>query len=110
MTPPAAHATPLTDFATWEPLSRLLWEQCADKGGAGPFELSGQLSRGAWSLPRLGRDFAREQRAVEPVLAALAASGAAEVAFVARLTADGSVTLRLFPSSPAVEPGIASAH
>lgn len=110
MTPPAAHATPLTDFATWEPLSWLLWEQCADKGGAGPFDLSGQLSRGAWSLPRLGRDFPREQRAVEPVLAALAASGTAEVAFVARLTADGSVTLRLFPSSPAVEPGIASAH
>ncbi|EFG65536.1 SMI1/KNR4 family protein [Streptomyces sp. SPB074] len=110
MTPPAAPATPLTDFATWEPLSRLLWERCAGTGGEGPFERSGQLSRGAWSLGPGGSDFSRELRAVEPVLAALAASATAEVAFVARLTASGAVTLRLFLPSPAVEPGIASAH
>ncbi|MFE9457325.1 SMI1/KNR4 family protein [Streptomyces californicus] len=112
----------IADFATWQPVLRLLRAAEADKdGSAEPVRVSGRIGRGGWSLalprrvPPRGQasqaeDMQDELDAVERVQSALAEAGVDDVAFSAEIDPAGAAVLRLLGPSPAVEPGIGTAH
>lgn len=104
------------DFATWEPLLRLLQasnaERLAEPGGY----VTGQIGRGSWSVPVRrphplpGRaaqveDMQDEFNAVERVKRALTADKADKVSFMMETATDGKTVLHLFDAGPAVEAG-----
>ncbi|MCX5410195.1 SMI1/KNR4 family protein [Streptomyces sp. NBC_00335] len=109
------------DFATWEPVLRLLLAEQARGQVARPVRVAGRIGRGGWSLaltrrmPPPGRaaqveDMREELDAVERVQDALAAAGVDDVSFTAEIHPTGKTVLRLLGPSPAVEPGIGTPH
>ncbi|MEU6478124.1 SMI1/KNR4 family protein [Streptomyces sp. NPDC047017] len=111
------------DFATWEPLLRLLREgRVREEDGATPLRVGGRIGRHGRSLPRLrlpssagaavrAEDTQRESDAVRRVRDGLVEAGVDDVAFNARITAAGRTTLRLRGPSPAVvDSGSGTSH
>jgi len=112
------------DFATWEPLLRLLRADRERRdGGASPgsVRVAGRIREHGWSLdlrrprPAPGRavqmeDVQEEHDAAERVQGALADAGIDDVSFAAEIHRTGRVILRLFDPSPAVEPAVGNPH
>jgi len=109
------------DFATWEPLLRLLQASNAERLAAPGGFVTGQISHGSWSVPvrrphpRPGRasqveDMQAEFEAVERVQRALTADGADNVSFMMETVPDGKTSLHLFDAGPAVESGFTSPY
>ncbi|WBO68690.1 SMI1/KNR4 family protein [Streptomyces camelliae] len=109
------------DFATWEPVLRLLWGGGAERQPASPARLAGRIGRQSWSLPLRRRlpqpgraaqseDMRDEYEAVQRVQTALVDAGVDDISFTAKISPTGRTALRLFAPSPAVEPGIGAAH
>ncbi|MET7733012.1 SMI1/KNR4 family protein [Streptomyces sp. NPDC005402] len=105
------------EFTTWEPLLRLLHAQHAERLAVPGGYVTGQISRGGWSVPLRrkspppGRaaqieDMQDEYDAVERVRTALADSGLAAISFVTEAAPAGGAVLHLLEPGPAVEPGI----
>ncbi|MFH8704459.1 SMI1/KNR4 family protein [Streptomyces rubrogriseus] len=107
------------DFATWEPLLRLVRashpERLAGPGG----HVMGQIGLGGWSVPvrrphpapgraSLVEDMQDEFTAVEAIQAALRAHGKDSVSFMVETLADGRTALHVVDSGPAVEHGLVS--
>ncbi|MCP2336703.1 SMI1/KNR4 family protein [Actinomadura rupiterrae] len=106
----------LDDFATWEPLLRLMWEALDTPNGDG--KASGSISKGGWSVPVKrppmvpGRamqveDMRAEHDAVERVMGALGEPGV--ISFVAEFEASGRTVLRLINPTEAAQPGLSNA-
>lgn len=111
----------LHDFATWEPLLRLLRTAHTETLAAPGGNVAGSIGRGSWSVPlpqrrpQPGRallvsDMQEEFDAIERVQNALPAAEAAHIAFTAEIPPSGKTVLHLFDSSPAADPGIGNAH
>ncbi|CAL9397243.1 hypothetical protein SUDANB105_01378 [Streptomyces sp. enrichment culture] len=109
------------DFATWEPVLRLLSPGSASDAATAGGRVAGRIDRHGWSLPlrrprpRPGQaaqveDMQAEFDAVRRVQRALAGSGADTVSFSAEFLPDARAVVHLLGSSPAVEPGVGSAH
>lgn len=109
------------DFATWEPVVRLL--RAGDTSGfAVPGgHVAGRVSLGSWSLPVRRRqpppgrayqieDMRDEMAAVERVQRALTAAGFDDMAFAAEIAPSGRTVLRLFGPAPAAKPGVGGPH
>ncbi|MEU6083370.1 SMI1/KNR4 family protein [Streptomyces sp. NPDC047108] len=97
----------LRDFATWEPVLRLLRdsnkERLEEPGGY----VAGRISLESWSLPlSRGHDMHDEIDAVERVHSALMDGGLETIAFVAEIAPSGKTTVQLFGFGPAAEEGI----
>ncbi|MFW5418197.1 SMI1/KNR4 family protein [Nocardiopsis sp. CNT-189] len=103
------------DYATWEPLLRLLHERSPEALTAPGGHAAGSIGRGGWSVParpagrRRGRallaDMENEQHAVDPVRRALAACGADDVHFVLERSSAGEFAFHVLDHGPAVESG-----
>ncbi|MFI7497803.1 SMI1/KNR4 family protein [Streptomyces sp. NPDC049687] len=111
----------LHDFATWEPLLRLVRAGNAETFAVPGGHVVGRIGRRAWSVPvrrmppQPGRalraeDMRAEFDAVSRVQRALADSGADGVPFMVEIAPAGAATLHLFDPNPAVEPGIGGPH
>ncbi|MGW2051413.1 SMI1/KNR4 family protein [Streptomyces sp. NPDC001858] len=111
----------IRDFATWEPVLRLLLADHPHTQAAGAVRVMGRIGRHSWSLalkrrrPAPGRaaqveDIQEELDAVQRVQAALADAGVDDVSFTAEIRPAGKTVLRLLGPSPAVEPGIGNPH
>ncbi|MEU1478174.1 SMI1/KNR4 family protein [Streptomyces sp. NPDC005760] len=109
------------EFTTWEPLLRLLHAQHTERLAAPGGHVSGQISRGGWSVPlrrkprtpgraSLIEDMQDEYDAVERVRTALADSGLTGISFVTEVSPAGRAVLHLLEPGPAVEPGIGGPH
>ncbi|MGX9890294.1 SMI1/KNR4 family protein [Streptomyces sp. NPDC002276] len=112
------------DFATWEPLLRLLGADRERRDGgasAGSVRVAGRIREHGWSLdlrrprPAPGRalqmeDVQEEHDAAERVQGALADAGIDNVSFSAEIYRTGRVILHLFDPSPAVEAGVGNPH
>ncbi|MET9291972.1 SMI1/KNR4 family protein [Streptomyces sp. NPDC003077] len=109
------------DFATWEPVLRLLLADHPQRDAARSVRVAGRIGRSSWSLalrrrmPSPGRaaqveDMREEFDAVERVQSALADAGVDDVSFTAEIQPNGTTELRLMGPSPAVEPGIGTPH
>lgn len=111
----------LHDFATWEPLLRLLWadkaKALAEPGGY----VAGRIGRYGWSVPLTRRmpppgqaaqieDVQDEYDAVERVRGALDEAAVDDISFALELSPTGRAVLQLLGPSPAVEPGIGDPH
>ncbi|MGW0737632.1 SMI1/KNR4 family protein [Streptomyces sp. NPDC002851] len=113
--------TPIHDFATWEPLLRLLQSGNAEHLTGSGSPLAGQIGRGSWSLPIQRHfpppgqaaqvdDMRAEFDAVQRVQSALADTGADSISFTAELSPSGRAVLHLLHPGQAVEPGIGRPH
>lgn len=113
--------SPIHEFATWEPLLRLLYADNAERLTAPGGHVAGHISHSGWSVPVRRRspppgrasqieDMQEEYDAVGRVHTALAASGVDGVAFAAEISPDGRAVLHLIETGPAVEPGIGGPH
>ncbi|MFD5886458.1 hypothetical protein ACFWHQ_10835 [Streptomyces sp. NPDC060334] len=111
----------VSDFATWEPVLRLLPAEQPRRHVARPVRVAGRIGRHGWSLalkrrmPPAGRaaqveDSQEEFDAVERVQSALADAGVDDVSFTAEIQPTGTTVLRLLGPSPAVEPGTGTPH
>ncbi|UUN27891.1 SMI1/KNR4 family protein [Streptomyces sp. FIT100] len=105
------------DFATWEPVLRLLRAGDPESLAAPGCHVAGRIDRHGYSLPMPRRhlppgrgaqveDAQEEFDAVERVRSSLADAGADGISFVAEFSPSGQTTLCLLGSSPAVQPGI----
>ncbi|MFK4145154.1 SMI1/KNR4 family protein [Streptomyces sp. NPDC004065] len=114
-------AASMNDFATWEPVLRLLLAGRPHGPAGRPVQVSGRIGRHSWSLdlrrrmPAPGRaaraeDAREEFDAVRRVQSALADAGVDDVSFTAEIQPTGRTALRLLGPSPAVEPGIGTPH
>ncbi|MFE6037325.1 SMI1/KNR4 family protein [Streptomyces sp. NPDC056452] len=112
---------PIHDFATWEPLLKLLRASNAESLAAPGGHVAGQISGAGWSLPlrrvapqpgRAARieDMQDEIDAVERVRSALVDAGAASISFTTEISPTGKAVLHLLGGGPAVEPGIGGPH
>ncbi|WP_225839329.1 SMI1/KNR4 family protein [Streptomyces sp. NK08204] len=111
----------INDFATWEPVLRLLRDDGAHAQAAPRARVAGRIGRHSWSVPVQRRmpphggaaqaeDMRDEFEAVKRVQKALADAGVDDIAFTAKFTPTGKTSLRLLGPSPAVEPGIGTPH
>ncbi|MFK0155610.1 SMI1/KNR4 family protein [Streptomyces sp. NPDC090493] len=111
----------LYDFATWEPVLRLLQAAPAERPAAPDIQVSGHIGRFGWSLllrrpaPQPGRaaqveDVQEEYDAVGRVQAALTEAGTDAMSFVAEIRPDGRTVLHLIGPSPAVTPAGGGPH
>nr|WTB30011.1 SMI1/KNR4 family protein [Streptomyces sp. NBC_00830] len=111
----------LHDFATWEPVLRLLRDSRAKEQAAPSIRVAGRIGRQGWSLPLQRKlpppggaaqveDMRDEMEAVGRVHHALADAGVDDVPFTAEISPAGKAVLRLLGPSPAVEPGIGTPH
>ncbi|MER5257094.1 MULTISPECIES: SMI1/KNR4 family protein [unclassified Streptomyces] len=109
------------DFATWEPVLRLLRDSRATEQADKAVRVGGRIGRESWNLPLKRRvpapgqdgqveDTRDEKAAVERVRRALAHAGVDEVRFTAKMSPDGASWLRLCGASPAVESGTDTPH
>jgi cell wall assembly regulator SMI1 len=107
----------LHDFATWEPLLRLLRAGNAESLAAPGGHVAGRIGHGGWSLPMPPRlpppgralqveDMQDEYDAVERVQSALTDVGLDSISFVAEMWPTGRSVLYLLTASPAVESGL----
>ncbi|WP_262061450.1 SMI1/KNR4 family protein [Streptomyces sp. STR69] len=120
-------ASSIRDFATWEPLLRLLRadrekrDATGSAGSTGSIRVAGRIDRYSWSLdlrrphPAPGRaaqveDMQEEFDAAERVQSALADAGIDSVSFAAEIHRTGQAVLRLFEPGPAVDPGVGNPH
>jgi cell wall assembly regulator SMI1 len=105
------------DFATWEPLLRVVRAANAADPDRRDAVLAGRIGGGSWSLPMPPRrpvpgraiqvsDIQEEFDAVQRVRDVLAGSGVDEIGFATRLSPAGPATLHLLDHGPAVRPGI----
>jgi hypothetical protein len=106
------------DFATWEPLLRLLRVGNAESLAVPGGHVAGRIGRdGGWSLPlpprfpRPGRalqveDMQDEFNAVERVQGAMADVGLDDISFVGEMSSTGRTVLYLLRFGPAVEAGM----
>ncbi|GHH89019.1 SMI1/KNR4 family protein [Streptomyces capitiformicae] len=113
--------SPLHDFATWEPLLRLLRADKAEAFATGG-QVAGQISQGAWSVPLkrpvpppgqasvIEGKLKAEFDAVQRVRSALVDLGIEGVSFTVRIEQAGRAVLRLLGPSPAVESSVGSPH
>ncbi|WP_411083834.1 SMI1/KNR4 family protein [Streptomyces sp. cmx-18-6] len=112
------------EFATWEPVLRLLWAAKAE-GSPGalpaPVRVAGRVGRDSWTpslrrrRPSPGRalqspDMQDEFDAVERVRSALTEAGVDDVSYAAEIEPTGRTVLRVLDPGPAVEPGIGIPH
>ncbi|MGW6688355.1 SMI1/KNR4 family protein [Streptomyces sp. NPDC054961] len=94
------------DFATWEPVLRLLLAGGTDRTAACSRRVAGRIGRHGWS-PALPQGMSPADRtAVEEVQRALARGGVEEIAFSAEFRPDGRTTLGLVLPSPVVETAV----
>ena len=111
----------LHDFATWEPLLRLIRAANGQTLAAPGGHVVGQIGPRWWSVPlgwenpRPGRALRAEDMqdqfdAVQHVLSALPQDRTDGVAFMVEISPTGATALHLFDPNPAVEPGIGSRH
>ncbi|MFJ9950792.1 SMI1/KNR4 family protein [Kitasatospora sp. NPDC091207] len=111
----------LYDFATWEPLLRLLRTAHAPALAAPGGQVAGNIGRGSWSVPlpwrqpppgraSLVSDNQDQYDAIERVRDALPEAGLDDVVFVLEIAPDGTTALGLFDHGPAAAPGIGDAH
>ncbi|MGW0843945.1 SMI1/KNR4 family protein [Streptomyces sp. NPDC002787] len=111
----------LHDFATWEPLLRLLWADKAERLATPGGQVAGRISVHSWSVPltRLmpepGRaaqveDMQAEWDAVERVRNALMEADVEGASFTLEASPAGRALLRLIAPSPAVEPDVGGPH
>ncbi|MFE0445352.1 SMI1/KNR4 family protein [Streptomyces fungicidicus] len=107
------------DFATWEPLLRLVRDSHAEQLAALGGYFSGQIGLGSWTLPAPqphpmpGRglqvaDMQDQFTAVERVQDALRADGASSVSYMVETAPDGRTLLHVVDLGPAVEHGVVS--
>lgn len=111
----------LYDFATWEPLLRVLRadkaKALAEPGGY----VTGRVGLHGWSLPLTRRmpppgqaaqveDSQDEYDAVARIHGALIEAGVDDIAFTAEIAPSGRAVLRLLGPGPAVEPGVGTVH
>ncbi|MEW2495935.1 SMI1/KNR4 family protein [Streptomyces nodosus] len=94
------------DFATWEPVLRLLLAGDTERRAARSARVAGRISRSGWSLALPGRMSSTEQVAVQDIQRALARGRVEEIAFRAEVQPDGSTTLGLVWPSPVVEAAV----
>jgi cell wall assembly regulator SMI1 len=111
----------LHDFATWEPLLRLLRTAHRESLAAPGGNVAGSIGRGSWSVPLQQRrpqpgrallvsDMQEEFDAIERVRNALTAAEVAHIAFTVEIEPSGKAVLHLFDPSPAADPGLGNAH
>ncbi|MFI2505666.1 SMI1/KNR4 family protein [Streptomyces sp. NPDC018972] len=107
------------DFATWEPLLRLVRDSHAEHLAAPGGYFTGQIGLGGWTLPapqprpEPGRalqvaDMQDQFTAVERVQAALRADGVNNVSYMVETAPDGKTLLHVVDPGPAVEYGVVS--
>ncbi|MFC1433494.1 SMI1/KNR4 family protein [Streptacidiphilus sp. N1-3] len=111
----------LHDFATWEPLLRILRITHAKTLAAQGGHVAGRIGQSSWSVPlqrlrpqpgraMLVSDRQEEFDAIERVQNALPKTADAHIAFTAEIPPSGKTVLHLFNPSPAAYPGIGNAH
>lgn len=112
----------LHDFATWQPLLRLLHAAHAETLSTPGGHVAGQIGPGAWSVPlpfrrpRPGHasqvsDNQEQFDAVGRIVEALEEDGSDGVSFVVEASsAPGAVRLHLISPGSSAEPGVATAH
>ncbi|MFD8290586.1 SMI1/KNR4 family protein [Streptomyces sp. SPB4] len=96
----------ICDFATWEPLLRLLRAYDTQPRTALPIRGAGRVGVNGWSLPLRGRRSPASRRVLDRVQRALARAGVDEIAFSAEIRPTGRTTLRLIDYGPAVEASV----
>lgn len=111
----------VNDFATWEPLLRVLRADKAKSLAAPGGYVTGRVGLHGWSLPLTRRtpppgqaaqmeDSQNEYDAVARIHGALIEAGVDDIAFTAEIAPSGRAVLRLLGPSPAVEPGVGTVH
>lgn len=96
----------VSDFATWEPVLRLMLVGDAARRAAQPARVAGRISQYGWSLAHRGAMSSTARVAVEDIQRALARGRVQEVAFRAEVQPDGGTLLGLVWPSPVVEPAL----
>ncbi|MGW7063564.1 SMI1/KNR4 family protein [Streptomyces sp. NPDC054904] len=96
----------VSDFATWEPVLRLMLAADTDRRAARSARVAGRISQYGTSLAYRGSMSSTTRTAVEDIQRALARGGVQEVAFRAETQPDGRTTLGLVWPSPVVEPAL----
>ncbi|MEU9107820.1 SMI1/KNR4 family protein [Streptomyces xanthophaeus] len=101
------HSLPpsICDFATWDPVLRLLRAGDGERHSGRPVRVAGRIGKDSWSLPLRGRTSPACRRVVDQVRTVLEHAGVDEIAFTAEITPTGKTTLRLIDHGPAVEGG-----
>ncbi|MFI5642156.1 SMI1/KNR4 family protein [Streptomyces goshikiensis] len=94
----------VSDFATWEPVLRLMLADDTTRRTARPARVAGRIGQHGTSLAYRGSMSSTARTAVEDIQRALARGGVQEIAFRAETQPDGETTLGLVWPSPAVEP------
>ena len=111
----------LLEFATWDPLLRLLRTAHTKRLAAPGGRVAGRIGKSSWSVPvqwrrsRPGRailvsDMQEEFDAIKRVQDALTEAGVGDIAFTAEISPSGRTALHLFDYGPAADPGIGDAH
>lgn len=109
------------DFATWEPVLRVLRASNEERLAAPGGYVTGQIGVYGWSVPVRRRspepgraaqveDMQDEWDAVEVVRNALLEAGTDDIAFVAEISPAGRTVLHLISCGPAADPGIAGPY
>ncbi|WP_406291600.1 SMI1/KNR4 family protein [Embleya sp. NBC_00896] len=94
----------VSDFATWEPVLRLMLADDEDRRAGRLARVAGRIGQHGWSLAYRGSMSSTARIAVENIQRALARGGVQEIAFRAEAQPDGRTTLGLVWPSPVVEP------
>ncbi|MEV8536878.1 SMI1/KNR4 family protein [Streptomyces sp. NPDC051211] len=94
------------DFATWEPVLRLMLDDDTDRRAARSARVAGRISQYGWSLAHRGSMSSTARIAVKEIQRALARGRVQEIAFRAEAQPDGRTTLGLVWPSPVVEPAV----
>ncbi|WTS75135.1 SMI1/KNR4 family protein [Streptomyces sp. NBC_00105] len=96
----------VSDFATWEPVLRLMLTGDRDRRAGRLARVAGRISQTGWSLAHREAMSSTARIAVEDIQRALARGRVREIAFRAEIQPDGRTTLGLVWPSPVVEPAI----